>query len=145
MNIYPESTKICTGCDTPKSLDLFYPKHKSCKECYKGRQKIWRQANKHKIKRYESSAERKSTQSWRHIFRKYGLTKEQWNELLLAQNSCCKICKEHYSKLSSILCVDHCHTTGKIRGLLCRECNKGLGNFKDSEQFLLNAIEYLKK
>jgi hypothetical protein len=44
----------------------------------------------------------------------------------------------------SRLSVDHCHNTGKIRGILCTKCNTGLGSFKDNIELLMNAIKYLK-
>ena len=55
----------------------------------------------------------------------------------------CKICGKHQSELTLSLNVDHCHITGKIRGLLCGNCNKALGLFKDNTKSLKNAINYL--
>lgn len=56
----------------------------------------------------------------------------------------CECCGEIQSNVKN-LCIDHCHVTGKIRGILCRNCNTGLGFFKDSQIRLLQAIDYLKK
>lgn len=69
----------------------------------------------------------------------YGLTYEKYCEMIIEQDNKCKICKEELSKPN----VDHCHKSGKIRGLLCRGCNHGLGNFRDNQEFLLRAKEYL--
>lgn len=84
----------------------------------------------------------------RHRKSKYGLTDEQFKDLLLKQKNCCAICGFVFlldggrTKAAS---VDHCHVTGKIRGLLCAECNYGLGKFKDSVLFLRAAADYLEK
>lgn len=72
----------------------------------------------------------------------HGLSDKQFSDMLLAQNGCCAICKK---RSSSVLCVDHCHTTGKIRGLLCKQCNVGLGAFKDNTLALAAAVHYLQR
>ena len=64
--------------------------------------------------------------------------------MFLEQDGCCKLCNKHQSLFKRRLAVDHCHSTGRIRGLLCGNCNKGLGNFQDSKILLHKAIEYLK-
>lgn len=67
-----------------------------------------------------------------------------YDKLFIAQKGKCAICKEHQSKIKKKLCVDHDHSTGKIRGLLCGKCNTGLGFFKDRIENLSGAILYLK-
>lgn len=79
----------------------------------------------------------------------YGVTKAQFLSMLKSQNNCCKICNvshEEYKSRYNGKCfsIDHCHTSGKIRGLLCEWCNKGLGHFKDDLDLLSKAINYLK-
>jgi hypothetical protein len=59
----------------------------------------------------------------------YGITLIQYNEIFNSQNGCCKICGTHQSELKKALFVDHDHKTGKIRGLLCHQCNIGIGIF----------------
>ena len=82
---------------------------------------------------------------------KYNLTLEQFNEMLLNQNTVCAICNKpesrinHKNGLIQNLSIDHCHATNKIRGLLCDICNKGIGHFNDSIEKLEKAILYLKK
>lgn len=71
---------------------------------------------------------------------KYGLTFVKYNEMLLSQNNSCKICLNVFAEQP---CVDHDHSTGKVRGLLCKKCNIGLGAFKDKVVNLENAIRYL--
>jgi len=75
--------------------------------------------------------------------RRYGITLEQYNQMLENQNNVCKICKQSCSS-GRRLAVDHCHTTGKIRGLLCGNCNKALGCFKDDPELIRKAIKYLQ-
>jgi len=76
--------------------------------------------------------------------RMFGVSEDDYNELFKNQSGGCAICGKHQNELSRSLCVDHCHDTGKIRGLLCSDCNVGIGRLKDSLENLKNAIEYLK-
>lgn len=79
----------------------------------------------------------------------FGLSLEDYNAMLEAQGGVCAICKQpethkRNGKLKA-LAVDHHHGTGKIRGLLCSDCNTGIGKLKDSVNILSNAIDYLHK
>ena len=81
------------------------------------------------------------------IKRRYSIDYDYYLELLEAQNNSCAICKDTLSgnsRTSGKLFVDHCHTTNKVRGLLCSRCNHGLGHFRDDQNLLQKAIEYLK-
>lgn len=73
---------------------------------------------------------------------KYGITPVQYDEMFAAQEGVCAICQW---PSEDRLAVDHCHKTNKIRGLLCRDCNVGLGCFKDITGRLLAALEYLQR
>lgn len=73
---------------------------------------------------------------------KYGLSKDQYLALLTAQNGTCNICG---SWRGEDLRVDHDHDTGKVRSLLCEQCNSGLGMFKEDPERLRKAIEYLDR
>ena len=73
--------------------------------------------------------------------RKHGIDKDTYNTLLKLQNEKCLICQLY--SLDSALAVDHNHETGMVRGLLCRNCNLGLGYFKDNITSLMRAILYL--
>jgi hypothetical protein len=80
------------------------------------------------------------------LWRFYKLTLEDYNLMVEKQKGCCKICGKHVSSLKgkkTRLCVDHCHTTGKVRGLLCEPCNTLLGMAKDDTRTLQSAIAYL--
>jgi len=79
----------------------------------------------------------------------YGMTADEYEEMYDKQKGICSICGypetiQDKNGKARKLAVDHCHTTGKIRGLLCTNCNKGLGHFKDSIDILKKAVEYLK-
>ena len=79
----------------------------------------------------------------------YGLDIEEYNKMLEIQNNVCAICLKPESYKGSNgkikrLSVDHNHENGKVRGLICFCCNTGLGNFKDNQQTMLNAIKYLQ-
>lgn len=78
----------------------------------------------------------------RHLISKYGLTKADKVKMYENQNKACAVCKEGVS-LSEIV-VDHCHKTGKVRGLLCNACNKAIGLLKDDHMRCLSMISYLQ-
>lgn len=76
----------------------------------------------------------------------YGLEKDEYLALVEKQNNLCAICfQPETDKVKKFLSVDHDHTTGKVRGLLCSRCNKSIGAFEDNVVFLSNAIKYLKQ
>lgn len=74
----------------------------------------------------------------------YGITLKQYDEMLEQQNEVCAICGE-VNLNGKLLCVDHDHQTGKVRGLLCDSCNHVLGMGKENVDRLAKAILYLKK
>ena len=73
-----------------------------------------------------------------------GLTVKELRNLFIVQKDLCAICKIHKSLSAKGLAVDHDHKTGIVRGLLCINCNNGLGRFKENIKFLENALQYLK-
>lgn len=86
-----------------------------------------------------------------YLLRDYGITIDEFEIKLEQQDFKCAICGENEKMVNATtkkinrLSIDHCHKTGDIRGLLCSNCNRGIGFFKDSQELLLKAIEYLKK
>lgn len=76
--------------------------------------------------------------------RKYGLTADDWFALLEVQENRCGICRADSAGGKGLWHIDHCHETGRVRGLLCHQCNVGLGNFKDDPGLLRTAIAYLE-
>jgi predicted RNA-binding Zn-ribbon protein involved in translation (DUF1610 family) len=94
--------------------------------------KAWRDGNKDKVlnKRYKE---------------RYGITLDEYNQMLINQDKKCLICGvDENNARDKKLVVDHNHSTGAIRGLLCHSCNCGLGYFKDKEELLNKAINYLR-
>lgn len=79
------------------------------------------------------------------IRRQYGITLDEYNQMLENQDYKCAICGNEDEVEGRRLAIDHCHTEGKVRGLLCGKCNRGLGLFYDNATLLKNAISYLDK
>lgn len=80
----------------------------------------------------------------KHMLKKYGITLDEYDAMLEKQNQVCKICLGPPGSKGRYY-IDHNHTTGKIRGLLCSYCNFALGNSRDNIDILRNMIEYLEK
>lgn len=109
-----------------------YAKDAEIREAARTAVKAWQQANPTKRK-----AQR---------LRKYGIDPSDFMDMLAMQNGRCAICGHEDSTNKSFFpVVDHCHTTGRVRGLLCMNCNQGLGKFKDDPDRLFAAIAYLRK
>lgn len=89
--------------------------------------------HKEKAKQYSTQYNRK---------RRTGITNEQYEEKLKHQNGVCAICKDVCTRA---LAIDHNHTTGQLRGLLCNKCNRGIGYLKDDVATLQRAVDYLKE
>ena len=120
---------ICRKCDN-KRIDASRKARGKDREKYK----IAYSNDPERFKKYYRKAS---------LLNKYGLTTEDYNKMLDQQNGVCKICKQ-VCITNEVLSVDHCHTTGKIRGLLCMKCNSALGYFKDNIETLKSAIKYLE-
>jgi hypothetical protein len=75
----------------------------------------------------------------------YGITHQDYLDMLEAQNGRCKICGTDTPGGKGTFHVDHCHNSNKVRGLLCHKCNVGLGHFNDNISLLSAAILYLNK
>lgn len=154
-------TKTCSKCKLDKSLNNFYPRKRYkykvdsvCKNCISSKNKNKKmteeqlQKNKKKATNYRKNNSEKYKWSVKQcIYKKLGLkiTKEEYDNMLQNQNGKCIICNNPPLGFKKSLCLDHCHNTLKIRGLLCDNCNAGLGKFKDNIEILKNAILYLEK
>jgi hypothetical protein len=75
--------------------------------------------------------------------KRYGITPDEYTRLFAEQNGVCAICRRPCKRYGDVLPVDHDHGTGRIRGLLCENCNHGLGKFKDDPDLLIAAAAYL--
>lgn len=104
------------------------------------RAKVWRNKNVDYVKKYEKG-KRNKKRYWAQ------LTVEQaysaFMEMREKQKQCCAICDKHESNFKKGLVVDHCHVTGKVRQLLCQNCNAMIGMAKESEIILTKAIQYI--
>jgi len=79
------------------------------------------------------------------LMSKYGITEDDYIEMLEQQDFRCLICGTEADQQNRALAVDHCHETGVVRGLLCQKCNIGIGHFNDDIQLLAKAIQYLQE
>ena len=123
------------------------------KEVRKEYSKIYRLENKDKIKEYDkqyrfkNKDKAKKYQKEYNLKTKYNLTPDQYNKMLSDQNNSCKVCNIKFNINIKMITphVDHCHTTGKIRGLLCMNCNTSLGFLKEDTKIMQKLIEYVKE
>lgn len=124
--------KLCPDCKKVKSTTDF-PKNKNtpdgratyCKVCHNSRSR--------------ASRDKAGGSRYYHLKDRYGMTREDFDNLIDAQGGLCAICVENKAGY-----VDHDHETGRVRGLLCAACNGGLGFFKDRSALLRSAAEYLE-
>ncbi len=123
-----EDTKTCLRCGKIKPLHSFYAHeegrkftHPQCKKCL--------------------SKSRKDN----YTLREYGITLNDYDEMLRNQGGGCKICGTKTPKGSGRFHIDHDHKTGKVRGILCNNCNMALGLMKDNPKILISAAQYLNE
>ena len=136
----PNSTKNVQNKIPPEGR-LYYGG--TCKKCKnKNRNNQMRQKG---IENPEWRTKRIDHGKWYKLESKFGLTKEDYHNLLEEQNNCCAICGAINNGKYGYFSVDHCHQTNMVRGLLCSECNLGLGKFKDNPTFFYRAASYLNK
>jgi len=134
------AVKQCGACKEVKSALDFYNAKKSttgltswCKLCCAKQSKVWYSNTQNKRKNYLNR-----------IKNKYGVSSEEYQKMFDEQEGKCLICEKHDDDVKQRLHVDHCHQTGKVRGLLCFNCNAGMGNLGDDIVLLEKAIQYLK-
>jgi len=137
---------ICKNCDklyAKKRRERYPNDHRIAnKKCYdKNKKKYhetgkkWKKKNPDKVRIYEKKCE----------LRRYGITLDEYTKLAARQGNVCGICSSQQIKRYKYLTVDHCHKTGKIRGLLCATCNLALGLLGDSLKDIHNILQYLEK
>lgn len=110
-------------------------------EDYKQMQTNWREGGGSKAE-YERN---KDTYVSNALVKRYGITLDDYNVMLLEQNCCCHICGKHESNNGKRLAVDHNHATGKVRKLLCHHCNAALGSVQEDLQILQKMITYIEE
>ena len=135
--------KICTRCNVEKTEDLFATDKRArdnltswCRVCKTEGSLQWKRDNPSKVRQWKLKS-------------KYGMNNSDYTAMLLSQNGVCAICGKKETRtqgaMIQFLSIDHCHKTGKVRGLLCHNCNTMIGQAKDKIQVLENAITYLRK
>ncbi len=141
--------KRCTGCHEQKDETLFardrtrQRRKARCLACTSAAAKAWRKT----VPDYEKSRYRAQVVETRerHLIRKYGVTLDDYQRMLTVQDGRCAICKcEEHTQHYRVFHVDHCHATGRVRGLLCGGCNHILGHLKDDANKMRSAIAYLE-
>lgn len=154
--------RICTGCELELPLASFSRNltkksgvQSHCKDCnakYRALNDTAIKAKKKERRIVDSEYVRSLGRAWwkknsdkirdRRLLSQFGINEQQYQDLLKSQNGVCAICGRPPQKKR--LAVDHSHTTGVVRGLLCSPCNVSLGGFQDSLEILQRAYEYLK-
>lgn len=149
----------CTKCNELKDISSFYRDiskkdgiHSNCKQCHSTRLKKkriedteWNSINKERSKRYRANnpITYKLAITNATLKSKYGISLAEYNTMLENQNYKCLVCGD--SPIYQRLHVDHNHTTGKIRGLLCQPCNVSIGKMKESPELLRKLADYVEK
>ncbi len=149
--------KACSQCQKSQPLTEYWSNRRSvdkkqyaCKTCLSTKGKIRADKNRPELREYSKNYEktrRARPADWRvkrnHYRARtvYGLSRPELLTMLMKQDNSCKICTRN---IVDKYTIDHCHNTGKVRGLLCRHCNLLLGNAQDSTAVLMNAVEYLE-
>jgi len=141
----PVGKKWCYRCKKVKDLSEFYKSSRSangiqghCKSCTKDVAKEWRAKNRTVNRRYGLN--------WRLKY-KFNMSLDEYNNLLESQGHKCAICGQpemtSRNGIPKMMCIDHDHDTGKVRGLLCNNCNRGIGLIGEDPNWLQKAILYL--
>lgn len=138
--------KTCTTCKVEKSLDDFFKDNRRpggrmarCKSCKTKAHREYVKATGYDRKRYwkDPAKERE-----RHLVKKYGITAADYDQMFAAQQGKCAVCGKSQDRAFD---VDHCHSSGAVRGLLCTSCNRMIGHAGDDPSRLLSAAAYLLK
>ena len=138
----------CSVCKKEKELSQFHKNKRFplghayvCSLCFNNtRLTRWKRNPERRHQNYLNNIPRQKNSD---LLRWYGITKQQYDDLLAKQDSLCAICGKHASESHKGLHVDHCHETKKVRGLLCNSCNLAIGLLKHNRTVISKAIEYL--
>lgn len=147
-------TKTCKECQEPKPLSEFHKRsaepdglNRRCKPCARARLNKYRKANPEatrKLYNKEYDRIRRVDPDYRYR-REYGMERGEYDALVEKQGGKCGICGVTENLNRNRWCVDHDHSTGKVRGLLCVKCNTGIGNLGDTLEAVERAVKYLKE
>lgn len=148
MGVCMRASPFCPKCSSPSETGF----SKLCKQCAAEKARLWRKNNRAKntaiVRAYRDRNKGKMQAFWRRMSlkKRYGITPLQFDELLAAQKGKCAICgTDRPGGPGNRFAVDHNHSTGAVRGLLCCQCNFTVGYSRESIAILTNAAEYLKK
>lgn len=130
-------SKICDSCGIEKKISDFYDRRRDCKACKNAKARQWRKDNPENNDKYLKRMRERTKE------RKYGITQEQFDQMLIDQDNKCKICNNEFKNTKDTH-IDHCHNSNIVRGLLCNCCNLALGQFNDNTDNMDNAIRYLQ-
>lgn len=138
-------TKICPLCKRSFNLEDF-GKDRRCKICCRKKSKKYRKTYPSRVAASNKKSRSKNPQSVQRSLRKaklkrFGLSEEDYTKMLVSQNGVCAVCKQPGFKR---LAVDHCHKTGKIRGLLCSSCNSAEGLLKSDSTIIRALADYVE-
>lgn len=109
--------------------------YKSDPEKFKLRAKAWREANPQRAKEIGQNSR---------FIARYGITLEKRNQLIDQQGNKCKVCSTEFNE-KIYPCIDHCHKTNRVRGILCVGCNRAIGRLGDTYESLLAVASYLRE
>lgn len=170
----PTHTKRCKSCDETKPLDQFSRMrrdadiwHSDCKACRNTKVKAWKSTNPERVKAHEKNRNRdwpaelaaararratpegrRNMRNWR-LKQDHGITLDEYERMVADQGGVCKICRRpprggrtHHDQM---LHVDHDHSSGRVRGLLCRQCNVAIGFLDEDVEIIASAIHYLRR
>lgn len=140
-------SKKCNKCSKYKNLTDFYRdrlfkdgRTSICKSCKNKKTDEWRINNREKYNSDMRAYNKKHYQRLRVM--RYGIKPEQYEEMFKRQKGKCAICKKSPKTKIRSLAIDHCHTTNKVRGLLCFGCNRAI-SILDNKEMLKKATDYL--
>ncbi len=129
----PDGYKFCLKCKANKTTDEFYSKENQCKDCHG----IMGRKNYHK----NMNPNKRTKLNLLNRLNRRGMNEEIYQKMIKDCNNKCYICKKEMETPH----IDHCHKTNKVRGLLCKQCNSGLGQLTDNVSIMKSAIQYIKR
>ena len=142
----PPKEKTLPTCGHPERQ---YWANGLCKSCYNTKHVGDSPVRRAKRNQYEKEWQEQNPEQWArirrlsHLRKTYGLSEADYEALLVRSNNCCEICLAPFK--DKVPHVDHCHASNEVRGVLCANCNHGLGNFRDTPRFLEGALAYLSR
>ena len=139
--------KKCRKCNEVKDISHFFRNaqgrdgyNDACKECIAEERKVKRAMERAYLSALSADARKDAD-----FRRRYGITLAAYDNLLAAQGGVCAICGRSPDEFKRAFAIDHDHKTGVIRGILCPDCNRGLGGFQDNPELLRRAASFLEK